>query len=48
MSSHSSPSTRVSAGVLTTVLCLSGILVALQSTLVVPLLAEFPAILHID
>ncbi|MEU6185852.1 MFS transporter [Nocardia sp. NPDC047038] len=33
---------------MTIVLCLSGVLVALQHTLVVPLLGEFPAILGVD
>ncbi|MGW0175350.1 MFS transporter [Rhodococcus sp. NPDC003322] len=47
-SRSSTPSSRASTGVLTTVLCLSGTLVALQQTLVIPLLAEFPTILDID
>lgn len=38
----------MSTGVLTTVLCMSGTLVALQQTLVIPLLADFPGILGID
>lgn len=48
MSSHARPAARSSTGVLTTVLCMSGTLVALQQTLVIPLLSEFPAILHVD
>lgn len=45
MSVHASSS---STTVLTTVVCLSGIVVALQQTLVIPLLHEFPSILGTD
>ncbi|WP_249353097.1 MFS transporter [Rhodococcus sp. Q] len=40
--------TRVSSGVLTAVLCLSGTVVALQQTLVTPLVTHLPELLDID
>ncbi|MFE3291287.1 MFS transporter [Rhodococcus sp. NPDC059234] len=51
MSTHSKPSTptrRVPSTVLVAVLCMSGTVVALQQTLIIPLLSDFPAILGID
>ncbi|MET7773948.1 MFS transporter [Nocardia sp. NPDC005366] len=48
MSVQGSARTRTSNRPLTAVLCLSGIVVALQHTLVVPLLLEFPTILGVD
>ncbi|MFC9788402.1 MFS transporter [Rhodococcus sp. NPDC127528] len=51
MSTHSKPSTatrRVPSSVLVAVLCMSGTVVALQQTLIIPLLSDFPAILDID
>lgn len=48
MVSHAKPPTRATGRLLTTVLCLSGVVVALQQTLVVPLLHEFPDILGVD
>lgn len=49
MSTHSKQATgRTSSTVLVTVLCMSGTVVALQQTLIIPLLADFPGILGID
>ncbi|SDC93113.1 MFS transporter [Rhodococcus tukisamuensis] len=49
MSTHSNQATgRTSSTVLVTVLCMSGTVVALQQTLIIPLLADFPGILGID
>lgn len=49
MSTHSKLATgRTSSTVLVTVLCMSGTVVALQQTLIIPLLADFPGILGID
>jgi len=42
------PSVRSASRLLTPVLCLSGVVVALQQTLVIPLLHDFPAILGVD
>ncbi|MFC4602722.1 MFS transporter [Rhodococcus kronopolitis] len=51
MSTHSKlspPTRRASSTLLVTVLCMSGTIVALQQTLVIPLLTDFPAILGVD
>ncbi|WP_245545867.1 MFS transporter [Nocardia higoensis] len=48
MATHAKPAARSANRLLTPVLCLSGVVVALQQTLVIPLLHEFPAILGVD
>lgn len=48
MALHSSPTPRRSSRLITAVLCLSGTVVALQQTMVIPLLPEFPKILGVS
>ena len=48
MALHSSPTTRRSSRLITAILCLSGTLVALQQTMVIPLLPDFPKILGVS
>lgn len=48
MAIDTKPSVRSASRLLTPVLCLSGVVVALQQTLVIPLLHDFPAILGVD
>ncbi|MYV27930.1 MFS transporter [Rhodococcus sp. DSM 6344] len=45
---HSSPTTRCSSRLITAILCLSGTVVALQQTMVIPLLPDFPKILGVS
>ncbi|MCZ9632155.1 MULTISPECIES: MFS transporter [Rhodococcus] len=45
---HSSPTTRRSSRLITAILCLSGTVVALQQTMVIPLLPDFPKILGVS
>jgi len=45
---HSSPTPRRSSRLITAILCLSGTVVALQQTMVIPLLPEFPKILGVS
>ncbi len=45
---HSAPAARRSSGLITGILCLSGTVVALQQTMVIPLLPDFPKILGIS
>ncbi|UUE22875.1 MULTISPECIES: MFS transporter [Rhodococcus] len=45
---HSSPTTRRSSRLVTAILCLSGTVVALQQTMVIPLLPDFPKILGVS
>ncbi|NHE65380.1 MFS transporter [Rhodococcus sp. D-46] len=45
---HSSPTTRHSSRLITAILCLSGTVVALQQTMVIPLLPDFPKILGVS
>ncbi|MGC0364440.1 MFS family permease [Rhodococcus sp. 27YEA15] len=47
MALHSAPNARRSSKLITAILCLSGTVVALQQTLVIPLLPDFPHILGI-
>lgn len=48
MALHSSPTTRRSSRLITAILCLSGTVVALQQTMVIPLLPDFPKILGVS
>ncbi|MFC8935921.1 MFS transporter [Rhodococcus sp. NPDC057135] len=48
MALHSSPTPRRSSRLITAILCLSGTVVALQQTMVIPLLPEFPKILGVS
>lgn len=48
MAIDTKPSARSASRLLAPVLCLSGVVVALQQTLVIPLLRDFPAILGVD
>ncbi len=48
MALHSSPTTRRSSRLVTAILCLSGTVVALQQTMVIPLLPDFPKILGVS
>lgn len=48
MALHSSPTTRHSSRLITAILCLSGTVVALQQTMVIPLLPDFPKILGVS
>ncbi|KZF15494.1 MFS transporter [Rhodococcus sp. EPR-134] len=45
---HSSPTTRRSSRLITAILCLSGTVVGLQQTMVIPLLPDFPKILGVS